>query len=82
MERVILILAMLAGLHLVLSFLHSAAGALKGLLIRTPRPAATPEPVQEKAAGWQQYSVPAYQRRQETDSGSAKNSEASFEVIA
>jgi hypothetical protein len=32
MERVILVLAMLAGLHLILSFLQSAAEGLKGFL--------------------------------------------------
>jgi hypothetical protein len=36
MERVILVLAMLAGLHLILSFLQFALEAIRGSFLRVP----------------------------------------------
>ncbi len=81
MERVILVLAMLAGLHLILSFLRSAAEGLKSFLIRTPERAATPDQVEEKTSDWRQYDVPSYMRRNGIDIDSGKKGDASFEVI-
>jgi len=82
MERVILVLAMLAGLHLLLSFFRSAAQALKSLLNRRTEAMAASEPVKVTSTHWQQYDRPAYQRRTGIDIDPAKSSEASFEVIA
>lgn len=82
MERVILVLALLAGLRLILAFLQSTTEALKGLFIRRRAATATPEPVQEKSAGWRPYDVPAYQRRARIDTDPARSGGASFEVIA
>ncbi|MBN8514662.1 hypothetical protein [Accumulibacter sp.] len=82
MERVILFLAMLAGLHLLLSFFRSAAQGLKGFLNRRPEATAAPEPVKVTSTHWQHYDRPAYQRRTGIDIDPAKSSEASFEVIA
>jgi hypothetical protein len=82
MERVILVLAMLAGLHLLLSFLRSARTRPQGAgLNRNPKR-------RHARAGeghrthWQQYDRPAYQRRTGIDIDPAKSGEASFEVIA
>ena len=44
MERVILVLALLAGLHLVLSFLQLAAQTVKDGLLQKPEATVTPEP--------------------------------------
>ncbi|MCP5248504.1 MAG: hypothetical protein H6942_08250 [Candidatus Accumulibacter sp.] len=63
MERVILVLAMLAGLHLLLSFLRCSAQGLKSLLNRRPEAMAASEPVKVTSTHWQQYDRPAYQRR-------------------
>jgi hypothetical protein len=85
MERVILVLAMLAGLHLLLSFLRSSAQGLKKLLSRTPEVTKAPEPakvVNVTTFDWQQYDRPAVQRRTGIDIDPAKSGEASFEVIA
>ena len=85
MERVILVLAMLAGLHSLLSFLRSSAQGLKKLLSRTPEVTKAPEParvVNVTTSDWQQYDRPAVQRRTGIDIDSAKSGEASFEVIA
>ncbi len=94
MERIILVLAMLAGLHLVLSFLRLAVGSLKNVFIRpqeivvTPEAANVVEPaeavevVEEKTTDWRQYDVPAYIRRNRIETDSGKSGDASFEVIA
>ncbi|WP_291997071.1 hypothetical protein [Candidatus Accumulibacter sp. ACC012] len=85
MERVILVLAMLAGLHSLLSFLRSSAQGLKKLLSRTPEVTKAPEPakvINVTTSDWQQYDRPAVQRRTGIDIDSAKSGEASFEVIA
>jgi hypothetical protein len=60
MERVILVLAMLAGLHLLLSFLRCSAQGLKSLLSRRPEVTAASEPVEVTVTtDWQQYDRPA-----------------------
>jgi hypothetical protein len=96
MERVILVLAMLAGLHLILSFLRSAVEGLKSVFIRPKVEEESPETVnvveavevveevEEKATDWRQYDVPAYirQRRNRIEADSGNNGDASFEVIA
>lgn len=96
MERVILVLAMLAGLHVVLSFLRFAVERLKNVFIRSQEETATPdevnevetvevvEVVEDKTIDWRQYDVPAYirQRRNRIEADLGKNSDASFEVIA
>ncbi|WP_291986756.1 hypothetical protein [Candidatus Accumulibacter sp. ACC007] len=85
MERVILVLAMLAGLHLLLSFLRCSAQGLKSLLNRRPEATAASEPaevIKVTSTHWQQYDRPAYQRRTGIDIDPAKSDEASFEVIA
>lgn len=82
MERVILVLAMLAGLHLILSFLQSAAEALKGFFARAPHQASTPEPVEEPTTDWTQYDIPAYMRRNGISNDPGSKATASFEVIA
>jgi len=78
MERVILVLAMLAGLHVVLSFLRFAVERLKNVFIRSQEETATPdevnevetvevvevvEVVEDKTIDWRQYDVPAYIRQ-------------------
>lgn len=96
MERVILVLAMLAGLHVVLSFLRFVVESLKSVLIRSQEEAATPdeinevepvevvEVVEDKTTDWRQYDVPTYirQRRNRIEADSGFNGDASFEVIA
>ena len=97
MERVILVLAMLAGLHLVLSFLRFAVESLKNVFIRPQEITAMPEAVnvietveavevvevvEEKTTDWQKYDVPAYIRRNRVETDSGKSGDASFEVIA
>ncbi len=96
MERVILVLAMLAGLHVVLSFLRFAVESLKSVLIRSQEETATPDAVNEvetaevvevvegKTTDWRQYDVPTYirQRRNRIEADSGFNGNASFEVIA
>ena len=77
MERVILVLAMLAGLHVVLSFLRFAVESLKNVFIRPQEKTAIPdavnevetveavevvEVVEDKTIDWRQYDVPAYIR--------------------
>ena len=81
MERVILVLALLAGLHLILSFLRSAAQTVQDWLLQKTAPALTPAPVQEARTDWRSYHVPACQRRSRTPDP-ARKGEASFEVIA
>lgn len=82
MERVILILAMLAGLHLILSFLRSTVVGIRNFLSRTPKPTELTEPVEVKITDWRQYDVPAYMRRKGIDFDPGRNGKASFEVIA
>ena len=96
MERVILVLAMLAGLHVVLSFLRFAVESLKSVLIWSQEETATPdevnevepvevvEVVEDKTTDWRQYDVPTYirQRRNRIEADSGFNGDASFEVIA
>ena len=96
MERVILVLAMLAGLHVVLSFLRFAVESLKNVFIRSQEETATPdevnevetvevvEVVEDKTIDWRQYDVPAYirQRRNRIEVDLGNNGDASFEVIA
>ena len=82
MERVILVLAMLAGLHLILSFLRSVADSMKVFFARIPERSATRELVKEKTTEWRRYDIPAYMRRNGIDTDSGKNGDASFEVIA
>jgi hypothetical protein len=62
MERVILVLALLAGLHLILSFLRSAAQAVQDWLLQKPAPTVTPEPVtggQDRLAAVPRSGLPA-----------------------
>jgi hypothetical protein len=59
MERVILVLAMLAGLQLLLSFLRCSAQGLKSFLNRRPEATAASEPVKVTSTHWQQYDRPA-----------------------
>jgi len=86
MERVILVLAMLAGLHLILSFLQFAVEAIRGYFTHSPHLVATTEVVQatskESAVDWQQYDIPAYMRRSGIGNDSGSKGTASFEVIA
>ena len=82
MERVILVLAMLAGMQLLLSFLRCSAQGIKSFLNRRPETTAASEPVKVTTTHWQQYDRPAVQRRTGIDIDSAKSGEASFEVIA
>jgi hypothetical protein len=78
MERIILVLSMLAGLHVVLSFLRFAVESLKNVFIRSQEETATPdevsevetvevvevvEVVEDKTIDWRQYDVPAYIRQ-------------------
>ena len=82
MERVILVLALLAGLHLIVSFLRVAAQTVQDWLLQKPAPTVTPEPVQEARTDWRPYHVPACQRRSPIEPDRVKRGEASFEVIA
>lgn len=82
MERVILVLAMLAGLHLILSFLQFVVEALRGYFTRTPSQANAPAAVEEPAMDWQQYDIPAYMRRNGIGNDSGSKATTSFEVIA
>ena len=82
MERIILVLALLAGLHLILSFLRVAAQTVQDWLLQKPAPTVTPEPVQEARTDWRPYHLPACQRRSPIEPDRVKSSEASFEVIA
>jgi hypothetical protein len=82
MERVILVLAMLAGLHLILSFLQSAVEGMKAIFNRPPERSATPDLVEEKTTDWRRYDIPAYMRRNGIEADSGKSGDASFEVIA
>ena len=90
MERVILVLAMLAGLHLILSFIQVALEAIRGSFPRVPLEAKVEEvvaeeaevPTEEPVADWRQYDVPAYLRRNGIGNDSANTAKASFEVIA
>ncbi len=82
MERVILVLALLAGLHLILSFLRWAVQTIQDWLLQKPEPTVTPEPVPEAGTDWRPYHLPACRRRSRIDPGPAKKGEASFEVIA
>jgi len=81
MERVILILAMLAGLHLILSFLRVAFVGIKSFLVLTNEPKELLE-LDLKTIDWRQYDVPAYVRRNGLNFDSGNNGKASFEVIA
>ena len=96
MERVILVLAMLAGLHVVLSFLRFMVESLKNVFIRSQEETETPDEVNEietvevvevvegKTIDWRQYDVPTYirQRRNRIEADPGNNGDASFEVIA
>lgn len=94
MERVILVLAMLAGLHVVLSFLRFAVESLKSVFTQSQEKMAMPEAInvveaaevvemlKEKSTYWQLYDTPTYMRRSWIDSDSGKNGDTSFEVIA
>ncbi|QKS29548.1 MAG: hypothetical protein HT579_11915 [Candidatus Accumulibacter similis] len=82
MERVILVLALLAGLHLVLSFLRWVVQTVQVWLRQKPEPTVTPAPVPEGRTDWRPYHLPACQRRNRIDPSPAKKGEASFEVIA
>ncbi len=90
MERVILVLAMLAGLHLILSFLQSALEAIRGFVKRDPLPTPVDEVMAdgdepsavEPETDWRQYDIPAYLRRKGIGNDSGHTAKASFEVIA
>ena len=90
MERVILVLAMLAGLHLILSFLQFALESIRNFFMRIPLQANVEEVVadvrevraEEHLADWRQYDIPAYLRRNGIDNDSGNTAKASFEVIA
>lgn len=82
MERVILILAMLAGLHLILSFLRAAVVGIRTFLAPENEPTEMPGLNDLKTTDWRQYDVPAYVRRKGIDFDPGRNGNASFEVIA
>ena len=90
MERVILVLAMLAGLHLILSFLQFVLEAIRGSIQRVPLLANIEEvvaevsevPAEEPVTDWRQYDIPAYLRCHGTGNDSGHMAKASFEVIA
>lgn len=90
MERVILVLAMLAGLHLILSFLQFVLESIRGSFRKVPLQAKVEEvvtevdeaPAAEPVTDWRQYDVPAYLRRNGIGNDSANTAKASFEVIA
>ena len=90
MERVILVLAMLAGLHLILSFLQFVLEAIRGSIQRVPLLANIEEvvaevsevPAEEPVTDWRQYDIPAYMRRSGIGNDSGSKGTASFEVIA
>ena len=86
MERVILVLAMLAGLHLILSFLQFALEAIRGYFARTPpqvsKTEAVNEAIEKTVTDWQQYDIPAYMCRNGIGNDSGSKTKASFEVIA
>ena len=83
MERVILVLAMLAGLHLILSFLQFALEAIRVSFLRVPFQAKVEEvEAEEPVTDWRQYDVPAYLRRTGIGNDSGNTAKASFEVIA
>jgi hypothetical protein len=90
MERIILVLAMLAGLHLILSFLQFALEAIRGFFQRVQLQANVEEvvadvnetPAEEPVKDWRQYDIPAYLRRNGTGNDSVNTAKASFEVIA
>ena len=90
MERVILVLAMLAGLHLILSFLQFALEAIRGSIQRIPLLAKIEEvvaevnevPAEEPVTDWRQYDIPAYLRCNGTGNDSGNTAKPSFEVIA
>lgn len=90
MERVILVLAMLAGLHLILSFLQFALEAIRGSFLRVRLQAKVEEvvaeadevPAEDVITDWRQYDIPAYLRRNGTGNDSGHTAKASFEVIA
>ena len=81
MERVVLILALLAGLHLMLRLFQLAAQTVKDWLLRKPELTDTPDPVQECETDWRPYHAPACQRRCRIAPDPAQSGEASFEVI-
>jgi hypothetical protein len=83
MERVILVLALLAGLHLILSFLRSAAQTVQDWLLQKPAPtvsARAGEGGQDRLAAVPRSGLPAPESGIEPDR--VKSGEASFEVIA
>ena len=90
MERVILVLAMLAGLHLILSFLQVVLESIRNFSMRIPLQAKVEEvvaevdevPAEEPVTDWRQYEVPAYLRRNGIGNDSGNTAKASFEVIA
>ena len=90
MERVILVLAMLAGLHLILSFLQFVLESIRGSFRHVPLQTNVVEEVAEvdevtafePVTDWRQYDMPAYLRRNGIGNDSANTAKASFEVIA
>jgi len=90
MERVILVLAMLAGLRLILSFLQFVLEAIRGSIQRVPLLANIEEvvaevnevPAEEPETDWRQYDMPAYLRCNGTGNDSGNTAKPSFEVIA
>ena len=90
MERVILVLAMLAGLHLILSFLQLALDAIRGFFMRAPLQTNVVEravdvlelPTEEVVTDWSQYDIPAYLRRNGSGNDTGNTAKPSFEVIA
>lgn len=90
MERVILVLAMLAGLHLIISFLQFALDAIRGFFMRAPlRTKVAQEtddvleaPAEEVVTDWSQYDIPAYLRRNGSSNDTGITAKPSFEVIA
>lgn len=90
MERVILVLAMLAGLHLILSFLQFVLESIRGSFRHLPLQAKVEEEVaevnevtaEEPVTDWRQYDIPAYLRRNGIGNDSGNTAKASFEVIA
>jgi len=68
MERVILVLALLAELHLVLSFLRWVVQPVQDWLLQKPEPTVTPEPVPEARTGWGRRPPPARRARRRSKS--------------
>ncbi len=82
MERVILVLAMLSGLHLILSFLQVLISAIRGYFKPISALIVNADVIEDAMTDWQQFDTPAYMRRNRLQSEYGNKGKASFEVIA